>query len=76
MKTYWGTRNKAPHIFNPALDGGEWLASLLGRFTPESTLDTHWIRGWMGSRADLDAVVRKRIEVPAGKRTLIFQHLQ
>jgi hypothetical protein len=34
------------------LDGGEWSASLPGRFTP----GTHWIGGWVGSRAGLDAV--------------------
>jgi hypothetical protein len=42
-----------------ALDGGEWSASRLGRFTPkERAPGTHWIGGWVGPRAVLDAVVR------------------
>jgi hypothetical protein len=35
-----------------ALDGGEWLVSRPGRFTP----GIHWIGGCMGLRADMDAV--------------------
>jgi hypothetical protein len=42
-----------------ALDGGEWSASRTGRFTPrERSTGTHWIGGWMGPRAVLDAVVK------------------
>jgi hypothetical protein len=45
-----------------ALDGGEWLASRPGRFTPrERAPGTHLIGGWMGARAGLDAVVRRKI---------------
>jgi hypothetical protein len=41
-----------------ALDGGEWSASHPGGFTPrERTLGAHWIGGWVGLRAGLDAVV-------------------
>jgi len=41
-----------------ALDGGEWLASRSSRFTPrERSPATHWIRGWMGPRGGVDAVV-------------------
>jgi hypothetical protein len=37
------------HSLTSALDGGEWLASRPGRFTPrEKALDTHWIGGWAG----------------------------
>jgi hypothetical protein len=40
-----------------ALDVGEWSASRLGRFASgERALGTHWIRGWVGPRADLDTV--------------------
>jgi len=38
-----------------AIDGDEWSASRLGRFTPS----THWIRGWVGPIAGLDAVVKR-----------------
>jgi hypothetical protein len=33
-----------------------------GRFTPRETAPgTHWIGGWMGSRAILDAAVKRKI---------------
>jgi len=45
-----------------ALDGGEWSASRPGRFTPrERAPCTNWIGGWVGSRASLDAVVKRKI---------------
>jgi len=46
------------HAFlTSALDGGEWLASRSGRFTSgERTFGTHWVGGWVGPRAGLDAV--------------------
>jgi hypothetical protein len=31
---------------------------------------THWIGGWMGPRAVLAAVVKRKIPSPAGNRTL------
>jgi hypothetical protein len=40
-----------------ALVGGEWSASRPGRFTPgDRAPGTHWIRGWVDPRADLDDV--------------------
>jgi hypothetical protein len=46
------------HSLTSALGGGEWSASRPGRFTPrERAPDTHWIGGWVGPRAVLDAVV-------------------
>jgi hypothetical protein len=53
------------HIFFiSALVGGEWLASLLGHFTLwEGAPDTHWKRGWVGTRPGLD-VVKKRKSCP------------
>jgi hypothetical protein len=38
-----------------ALDGGEWSASRLCRFT-ERAPGTHGIGGWVGPRVGLDAV--------------------
>jgi hypothetical protein len=50
-----------------ALDGGEWSALRPGRFTPkERAPGIHWIGGWVGSRAVLDAVVKKKI--PSSRR--------
>jgi hypothetical protein len=48
MKTF-GSGGTAPSFLTLALDGGEWLPSRTGRFTPEErALGTHWIRGWSG----------------------------
>jgi hypothetical protein len=50
---------------NSALDGDEWSASRPGRFTPkERAPGTHWIGGWVGPRAVLDAVVKRKILIP------------
>jgi hypothetical protein len=60
-----------------ALDGGEWSASRHGRFTPRETAPgTHWIEGWVGPRAVLDAVVKRKIPNPrreSNPRTPIVQ---
>jgi hypothetical protein len=43
------------------LDGGEWSASHPGRFTSgERVPGTHWIGGWVDSRAGLDDVGREQ----------------
>jgi hypothetical protein len=62
MKAYWGKwRYISTHSLTSALDGGEWSASHHCRFTPRETApDSHWIEGWMGSRAVLDAVVKRK----------------
>jgi hypothetical protein len=39
----------------------EGLSSLTGRLTfCEGVPGTHWIKNWLGYRADLDAVMRKK----------------
>jgi hypothetical protein len=44
------------------LHGGEWSASHPGLFTPrERAPGTHWIGDWVGHRAVLDAVVKRKI---------------
>jgi hypothetical protein len=65
MKAYWGSGGITPRI----LDHGtrwRWVVSLRpGRFTPrERAPVTHWIGGWVGSRAVLNAVVRRKIPSP------------
>jgi hypothetical protein len=51
-----------------ALDGGEWSASRPARFTPsERAPGTHWIEGWVGPRAVLDAVVKRKIPSPSAR---------
>jgi hypothetical protein len=61
MKAYWREwRSSSAHSLTSALDGGEWAASRPGRFTPrERVPGTHWIGGWVGPRAVLDAVVKR-----------------
>jgi hypothetical protein len=47
-----------------ALDGGEWSASHSSHFTPrERVPGIHWIGGWVDPRADLDTVVKRKINV-------------
>jgi len=44
------------------IDGGEWSASRPGQFTlRERAAITQWIGGWVGLRAGLDAVVKRKI---------------
>jgi hypothetical protein len=55
-------RYSSTHSLTSALDGGEWSASRPGRFTPRiGAPGTHWIRGWVGPRAVLDAVMKRKI---------------
>jgi hypothetical protein len=55
------------HSLTSAIVGGEWSASRPGRFTPrEIALGNHWIGGWVGPRAILDAVVKRKI--PSSRR--------
>jgi hypothetical protein len=62
MKTYLCT---STHSLTSALDGGEWSASRPGRFTPrERATGTHWIGGWVGSRAGLDTLSNRKIPIP------------
>jgi hypothetical protein len=64
-------RYSATHSLTPALDGGERSASRPGRFTPrERAPGTHWIGGWVGPRAVLDARWREKFPTPPGNRNL------
>jgi hypothetical protein len=65
MKTYWGVEVYLHAFLISALDGGEWSTSRPGRFTPrERASATHPIGGWLGPRAILDAVVKRKIPSP------------
>jgi hypothetical protein len=53
------------HSLSSALDEGDWSASRPGRLIPkERAPGTHWIGGWVGPRAVLDAVVERKIPSP------------
>jgi hypothetical protein len=70
-------RYNATHYLTLAVGGGEWSASRPGRFTPrEGGHGTHWLGDWVGHRAVLDTVVKRRIPSPfqeSNSRTLIVQ---
>jgi hypothetical protein len=52
------------HSLTSVLDGGEQSASCPSHFTPrERAPVTHWIGGWVGPRAILDAVVKRKIKI-------------
>jgi hypothetical protein len=61
MKAYGGV-DIYIHIFlASALVGGEWSASRPGRFTlGEGAPGTHWIGDWVGPRAGLDDVEKRK----------------
>jgi hypothetical protein len=56
------------HIFlTSVLAGGEWSASRPDRITPgERTYGTHWIGGWVGPRAGLDDVEKRKFLILPG----------
>jgi len=48
-------------ILTSPLSGYEWSATCSSYFiTGEWALTTHWIGGWMGYRAGLDTVAKRR----------------
>jgi hypothetical protein len=55
-----GSGGIATPFLTSALDRGKWSASYPGRFTT----GIHWIGGWMGPRAGLDAVEYRQIFFP------------
>jgi len=60
-------RHRSTHSSTAALDGGEWSASRSDRFTHrERASGTHWIGGWVGSRAGLD--MASKIKIPSPRR--------
>jgi hypothetical protein len=74
MKTYGGSGGIAPPFLTSALDGGEWSGSHPGRFIPgEIATGTHWMGGWVGPRAGLDAVEKRKSFARAGNRTPTIQ---
>jgi len=57
---YWGSEGIPPHILNL---GAWWKWDLRpGRFTPrERAPGAHWIGGSVGTKASLEAVVKRQI---------------
>jgi hypothetical protein len=58
-------RYSSTHSLTPALQGVEWSASRTGHFTPrERAPGTHWIGSWVGPKAILDMLVKRKIASP------------
>jgi hypothetical protein len=58
-------RYSSIHSLTSALDGNEWSVSCPDCFTTrESTPGTHWIGGWVGPRAILDMMVKRKFPAP------------
>jgi hypothetical protein len=64
MKAYGGGGIPPPFL-TLALVGGDWSASRTGRFTPEErTPVTNGIGSWVGPRAGLNAVEKRKHSCP------------
>jgi len=62
MKTWRSGVTQFLTFLTSVLDGGEWSASPPGQFTTgEGVPSSHWIGGWVGPTASLDAVARRNI---------------
>jgi hypothetical protein len=74
MKT-WGSGGIAPPFLTTTLDGGEWSASLYGRFIPEGKVPgINWRGGWEGSRG-LDAMGKIQIlTLPGIELLVVYPH--
>jgi hypothetical protein len=65
MKTYCGSGGIAPRILTLALDGVEWSSSHIGYFTlKEIAPGILSVGGWVGSRAGLDMMAKRKIPSP------------
>jgi len=65
MKAYLGSGGIAPCILITAGDRGDWSPSRPCRLTPrERALGTHWIGGWVGPGASLDALGKRKNASP------------
>jgi hypothetical protein len=53
----WGNGGIAPQLLTSALDGG----GMAGFIPRGNSPGTHWIGGWVGHRAGLDTVERRKI---------------
>lgn len=74
MKTQEQTALNLHKFLNLALDGGEWWASCKHQLfnSNKINLSTNWLDDWVGPRGSTDMVVKRKIPVHAGNRTLII----
>jgi len=63
-------RYSSVHSLTLALDGGDWSTSRSGHFTSgKRARGNHLIRSWVGLRACLDAVIKKKFFALLGIET-------
>jgi hypothetical protein len=68
IKVYGESGRKAPPFLTSAVDESKWSASRLDPFTlGERAGCTHWVGGWVGRRAGLDTVEKRKIICPCGE---------
>jgi hypothetical protein len=65
INTYWGSGGRASHILDLSTRW-RWVASFKLRllYPWERAPDIHWIGGWVGTRAVLETVVKRKIPSP------------
>jgi hypothetical protein len=74
---YGGVDVQLPVFLTSALDGGEWSYSRSGRFTPgERASGTHWLGGWVGFTAGLEAVENRKILCPWPKSNPVLSKVK
>jgi hypothetical protein len=67
MKVYWGSGCIIYIFLTSALVGGEWLTSRCPRLIAgERASGTHWIGAWVGPRASLNEVERRKFLTQPG----------
>jgi len=74
MKTYWGV--EVQHTLISLLKGGSVQLHALAALPTAKVPITHWMKDWVGPRADLAAVTKTEINpspAPARNRTSVTQ---
>jgi hypothetical protein len=74
MMAYGGVGMWLETSLTSAVHGGEWSVARPGLFIPgERAPGTHWRGVWVGPRFGLDAVAKRKVPTPTGKRTPVVQ---
>jgi len=74
MKMYGTVEVQLHAILTSPPDGGEWSASCPAHFIlRERASGTHLLGGWVGLRASLNLVVKRKAPAPAGNQTAVNQ---
>jgi hypothetical protein len=67
MKVYWGVDVQVPIFLISALAGGEWSPLCPCHFTHEERVpSTLWIGGWVGPRAVMEGLEKRKFLVLLG----------